>query len=109
MKKQKTEYQSNISQYRLSLILSFIILFFFNNTVKLIIFFLMIQRPPRYTLFPYTTLFRSPAVAAPVGTFPLDPTVRLHRRGLATAGDRKSTRLHSSHVETSYAVLCLKK
>src|SRR6266403_5457612 len=66
-------------------------------------FFLMIRRPPRYTLFPYTTLFRSPAgtPAAPRG---------LDRAGRPAApGDRKSTRLNSSHVESSYAVFCLKK
>src|SRR6266496_4934853 len=63
-------------------------------------FFLMIRRPPRSTLFPYTTLFRSPR--RPCG--PRGP------RGLhGPRGDRKSTRLNSSHVEISYAVFCLKK
>src|SRR5438874_6938923 len=75
-------------------------------------FFLMIRRPPRSTLFPYTTLFRShsrrrgnpipqrhPAPAA--------RPVRLHPAGALL--DRKSTRLNSSHVEISYAVFCLKK
>src|SRR5438874_7036731 len=63
----------------------------------------MIRRPPRSTLFPYTTLFRSP------------PARCRHRlRGperppLAASRDRKSTRLNSSHVEISYAVFCLKK
>src|SRR5690349_22881231 len=81
-------------------------------------FFLMIRRPPRSTLFPYTTLFRSRlAAAAP------DRAQELARRALAdmkriefrhpdtapAAGDRKSTRLNSSHVEISYAVFCLKK
>src|SRR5216684_6250246 len=72
---------------------------FFN----LFFFFLMIRRPPRSTLFPYTTLFRSPA--SPNGTRP--PAVRapLHQRRL----DRKSTRLNSSHGYISYAVFCLKK
>src|SRR6266496_3674912 len=63
----------------------------------------MIRRPPRSTLFPYTTLFRSPAPTmsrSTVSTFPG------HHIG---AGDRKSTRLNSSHVEISYAVFCLKK
>src|SRR6266496_6253333 len=65
-------------------------------------FFLMIRRPPRSTLFPYTTLFRSPrARPSPVAPLPGDPPPR--------RGDRKSTRLNSSHVEISYAVFCLKK
>src|SRR5258707_10659719 len=70
-------------------------------------FFLMIRRPPRSTLFPYTTLFRS--------------DVRAHRRRKIEARfpdderlgpiarDRKSTRLNSSHANISYAVFCLKK
>src|SRR6266700_7302551 len=72
-------------------------------------FFLMIRRPPRSTLFPYTTLFR-----------PLGPS-RFHRRSRrrsradrtrgpgASRRDRKSTRLNSCHVKISYAVFCLKK
>src|SRR2546429_7227681 len=69
-------------------------------------FFLMIRRPPRSTLFPYTTLFRSRAPPA-AGS-------GLHDRGRGeTAGlraeDRKSTRLNSSHGYISYAVFCLKK
>src|SRR6266511_4494931 len=68
----------------------------------LFFFFLMIRRPPRSTLFPYTTLFRSrPAVADPACTPP--------RRHRGRARDRKSTRLNSSHVKISYAVFCLKK
>src|SRR5215475_15705114 len=63
-------------------------------------FFLMIRRPPRSTLFPYTTLFRS-------------RPRRWSRRCPRTRGwrcrDRKSTRLNSSHVKISYAVFCLKK
>src|SRR2546430_11738508 len=79
-----------------------------NNTVYF--FFLMIRRPPRSTLFPYTTLFRSsrregwielPAEAQVQGQFPGDLTLDL--------GDRKSTRLNSSHSQISYAVFCLKK
>src|SRR5947207_12534980 len=83
-----------------------------------VFFFLMIRRPPRSTLFPYTTLFRSP-----------DDAVEL-RSGLRSEGpgrvagihaqrrpallrprqeDRKSTRLNSSHTVISYAVFCLKK
>src|SRR3989442_6355634 len=76
----------------------------------------MIRRPPRSTLFPYTTLFRS---ERPVGAERND---RLHRSLSEGAGadhdraamvlqraDRKSTRLNSSHVRISYAVFCLKK
>src|SRR5436309_15981532 len=77
-------------------------------------FFLMIRRPPRSTLFPYTTLFRSRRGAvgrrdgadgdsaddrAPSGAAPPGPD----------GADRKSTRLNSSHVKISYAVFCLKK
>src|SRR5215204_4658065 len=64
----------------------------------------MIRRPPRSTLFPYTTLFRS---LASVGT-----TATTRRSGFACerdARDRKSTRLNSSHTVNSYAVFCLKK
>src|SRR3712207_7006657 len=92
-------------------------------------FFLMIRRPPRSTLFPYTTLFRSPLFdalpeAAGQGVEALldrvlatgDPyvgkelPVRLARlEGGALEEDRKSTRLNSSHANISYAVFCLKK
>src|SRR3989442_8983170 len=72
----------------------------------------MIRRPPRSTLFPYTTLFRSPP-ANPDGPPPRGTTgaVRGGRPGpVALRGsDRKSTRLNSSHVRISYAVFCLKK
>src|SRR3712207_9115344 len=81
-------------------------------------FFLMIRRPPRSTLFPYTTLFRSDVAQDGVH---VDPRAALdavreagteqlldvrHARGV---GDRKSTRLNSSHANISYAVFCLKK
>src|SRR6267154_5109004 len=69
------------------------------------LFFLMIRRPPRSTLFPYTTLFRSAARRQDRrgGTGPPDsaPTT--------ACADRKSTRLNSSHPSSSYAVFCLKK
>src|SRR3712207_6851695 len=97
-------------------------------------FFLMIRRPPRSTLFPYTTLFRSSghqafvgcdgAVAAPLpqefvfrpNVLAVPPILPL-RTGLfaladgvrAAVLDRKSTRLNSSHANISYAVFCLKK
>src|SRR3712207_8976868 len=94
----------------------------------MLFFFLMIRRPPRSTLFPYTTLFRSNAVAfgtreeadratrrvgamhgrvrgalpEPAGRFPAGTPYRADE-------DRKSTRLNSSHANISYAVFCLKK
>src|SRR5438067_7248841 len=79
----------------------------------LFFFFLMLRRPPRSTLFPYTTLFRSD-----LDPQPLRRTRRRARLGTARGrgrrtptaqGDRKSTRLNSSHVSISYAVFCLKK
>src|SRR3712207_8367941 len=96
----------------------------------------MIRRPPRSTLFPYTTLFRSPVflldrvaveaarIQVVVEDLRLGPVVLLHRRQAAVllhvlqhqprdvdrvGGDRKSTRLNSSHANISYAVFCLKK
>src|SRR3989442_15764722 len=71
-------------------------------------FFLMIRRPPRSTLFPYTTLFRSDRLGA------RDLLLRRPARGHGVClhvpvEDRKSTRLNSSHVRISYAVFCLKK
>src|SRR5262245_64469895 len=81
----------------------------------------MIRRPPRSTLFPYTTLFRSgfnPLEAKPRGGRPrrrgpppwclAAPRPR-QQPGAAGLGDRKSTRLNSSHLGISYAVFCLKK
>src|SRR5256885_379407 len=74
----------------------------------------MIRRPPRSTLFPYTTLFRSRAAAiAPCGRGSPDRSARSPARHRAThvrcSIDRKSTRLNSSHLVISYAVFCLKK
>src|SRR3712207_6934666 len=90
-----------------------------------IFFFLMIRRPPRSTLFPYTTLFRSRrAHAVRPGALPLDVVAAERVGGAADPGrdprppgvvgvavleDRKSTRLNSSHANISYAVFCLKK
>src|SRR6266702_7828300 len=78
----------------MSTLIMFFLSFFF-------LFFLMIRRPPRSTLFPYTTLFRS---GPPAGS-------RHRHTGQHGGGgrDRKSTRLNSSHVAISYAVFCLKK
>src|SRR2546430_10175630 len=91
-------------------------------TLFLVFFFLMIRRPPRSTLFPYTTLFRSPArTGVEFSRMRVDFTRTLGRFAIregivkgpvvgATAdGDRKSTRLNSSHSQISYAVFCLKK
>src|SRR5436305_10943439 len=71
----------------------------------------MIRRPPRSTLFPYTTLFRSStATTAEVLQSPgLAVVSRRRADPAARRGDRKSTRLNSSHVRISYAVFCLKK
>src|SRR3712207_8798304 len=83
----------------------------------------MIRRPPRSTLFPYTTLFRSPPVAPPTASAAvrltparlLPPTRGRKRHAhpsplrLPRSPDRKSTRLNSSHANISYAVFCLKK
>src|SRR3712207_7343068 len=86
----------------------------------------MIRRPPRSTLFPYTTLFRSPTSTGSTrkrwwhepdqeGRPPRRPDGRRRGRagrrddGGAAAADRKSTRLNSSHANISYAVFCLKK
>src|SRR5260221_6050746 len=71
----------------------------------------MIRRPPRSTLFPYTTLFRS-RTPMPFATTP--DNVRLHYEEVGSGTpiifvDRKSTRLNSSHTVISYAVFCLKK
>src|SRR6266480_5642508 len=71
------------------------------------LFFLMIRRPPRSTLFPYTTLFRS----KPTVTSPSAPSERAKAKSVpaTTSLDRKSTRLNSSHMSNSYADSCLKK
>src|SRR3712207_7906479 len=90
----------------------------------------MIRRPPRSTLFPYTTLFRSheagggadagrrqqdadvaaaPAVGGRVGAGDGGSAAHLGRRGGLDGGDRKSTRLNSSHANISYAVFCFEK
>src|SRR5258708_13214101 len=72
----------------------------------------MIRRPPRSTLFPYTTLFRSEHLQARgAQPYRLGRIARLqqHEAGIAAGLDRKSTRLNSSHQIISYAVFCLKK
>src|SRR3712207_9536380 len=91
--------------------------------VVYLFFFLMIRRPPRSTLFPYTTLFRS---RLRIGACLIDDqhtglraggdinrvvarTVGRHAKQLGATLDRKSTRLNSSHAHISYAVFCFKK
>src|SRR5436305_8754473 len=72
----------------------------------------MLRRPPRSTLFPYTTLFRSPAHAAQAQVRQAQSfgaSLALASTTTGARGDRKSTRLNSSHVRISYAVFCLKK
>src|SRR5436853_5296350 len=80
----------------------------------------MIRRPPRSTLFPYTTLFRSHADGAPDNAFimntgfpyqgwSVNPRMMIPGRAQGGTKDRKSTRLNSSHLGISYAVFCLKK
>src|SRR5438270_4065821 len=77
----------------------------------------MIRRPPRSTLFPYTTLFRSPArvrfagraAGADAPGHAHDLRLFAGAPSLPRAADRKSTRLNSSHSQISYAVFCLKK
>src|SRR5436309_6336658 len=94
----------------------------------ILFFFLMIPRPPRSTLFPYTTLFRSPGetnrlfvvekhgrivvitnLTSPTRTLFMDLSAQIYTDTSADNADRKSTRLNSSHVKISYAVFCLKK
>src|SRR5256885_7884585 len=101
------------------------------STIWFFFFFLMIRRPPRSTLFPYTTLFRSVVdataqeervlalgeVLGPADDLGLQRQHRLQGHGQVAHGgkvlllllDRKSTRLNSSHLVISYAVFCLKK
>src|SRR5258707_6157912 len=76
----------------------------------------MIRRPPRSTLFPYTTLFRSKSEKGNHSSshgFTLDPSLlsglTRQQRRIKSEADRKSTRLNSSHANISYAVFCLKK
>src|SRR2546430_13608915 len=73
----------------------------------------MIRRPPRSTLFPYTTLFRSLQIQNSTQKKLLtpsdDPAANVKIMDIRTDADRKSTRLNSSHSQISYAVFCLKK
>src|SRR5688572_32675432 len=81
--------------------------------ILFLFFFLMIRRPPRSTLFPYTTLFRSRSEPAAKPSRPEAASAKSEAPASAAAQprevDRKSTRLNSSHSQISYAVFCLKK
>src|SRR5688572_30895123 len=92
------------------------------SALLILFFFLMIRRPPRSTLFPYTTLFRSVVALAELARSgdgnPVPIAQIAERRAMpvqfleqlfSTLRDRKSTRLNSSHSQISYAVFCLKK
>src|SRR5947208_8933918 len=92
----RLHYVSRFSHYFFKLVSSFYFFFFF---------FLMIRRPPRSTLFPYTTLFRSHDRAGRRSCRYL----AMSQYRAASQEDRKSTRLNSSHQIISYAVFCLKK
>ena len=106
--------QSAVLDYFLCFLFFFLVFVFFF--FFLFFFFLMIRRPPRSTLFPYTTLFRSPLSLSFSLSFSLSLSLFLLRLlllllllGLLIGLDRKSTRLNSSHGYISYAVFCLKK
>src|SRR5256885_16645841 len=77
-------------------------------SLPLLFFFLMIRRPPRSTLFPYPTLFRSASQTSPAAPPPRSQLLWAMLLSLLSA-DRKSTPLNSSHLVISYAVFCLKK
>src|SRR2546430_2283486 len=91
----------------------FVFFIFLHSFSIFFFFFLMIRRPPRSTLFPYTTLFRSLASSVPhQGVHPRTSHHSSNRRAASPRPrrqDRKSTRLNSSHSQISYAVFCLKK
>src|SRR5436189_1700034 len=85
-------------------------------SIFFLFFFLMIRRPPRSTLFPYTTLFRSISACRKVNVtaaiwYSAEPSAALIAASVSSPliRDRKSTRLNSSHRCISYAVFCLKK
>src|SRR5947209_18213013 len=89
----------------------FVLHLLFPYSFSFFFFFLLIRRPPRSTLFPYTTLFRSFLLCdSRFDVLGLDALFQpLLLFGVEDVGDRKSTRLNSSHANISYAVFCLKK
>src|SRR2546428_13878615 len=98
---------SDIIQCNSCLLFDFFFTIPFRSLFIFFFFFLMIRRPPRSTLFPYTTLFRSLVERVQHGREAGDRSSRLRRP--EPPPDRKSTRLNSSHDQISYAVFCLKK
>src|SRR2546430_17349940 len=86
-----------------------VLFYLYLISCSLFFFFLMIRRPPRSTLFPYTTLFRSAERAVELGWDRSQVQILDQDLGKSGTTDRKSTRLNSSHSQISYAVFCLKK
>src|SRR5437870_10510483 len=86
-----------------------VLLLSYDNHLSSFFFFLMLRPPPRSTLFPYTTLFRSRRSRAPSSSAHAYDVPRRRSCPTRRSTDRKSTRLNSSHVAISYAVFCLKK
>src|SRR3712207_9312943 len=94
-----------------------VVMIMHSHCIYVLFFFLMIRRPPRSTLFPYTTLFRSGVhrrVDTALGANRVGAPHRHDREEIDVSPqlsdlDRKSTRLNSSHANISYAVFCLKK
>src|SRR5256885_14003020 len=99
--------------YMLLFFFFFLVFYYLSHSFYFFFFFfLMIRRPPRSTLFPYTTLFRSLRVGAGQHVALAQRqalAVFEHQQFLGRIEDRKSTRLNSSHLVISYAVFCLKK
>src|SRR5258705_5849423 len=98
----------------MEILLTYLAVATYQHACHILFFFLMIRRPPRSTLFPYTTLFRSlnRRDASPA-RFASPSRAKCSTGSTPTPsspnGDRKSTRLNSSHLGISYAVFCLKK
>src|SRR5205814_10484168 len=107
------EYRAACAVYRCMLCTYRVLMsFIMRCSSPALFFFLMIRRPPRSTLFPYTTLFRSKPRSTSVLVLDVDDwpaTTRLYKAVDQSGLDRKSTRLNSSHLGISYAVFCLKK
>src|SRR5438309_6158827 len=87
----------------------YLLLHAYSCATCLFFFFLMIRRPPRSTLFPYTTLFRSTTASTPSGTAAMTSPLASTRRRFRIVSRSEEHRLNSSHSSISYAVFCLKK
>src|SRR2546428_6519091 len=101
-----------VSTYNITMIIVMICFSAGVASLFFFFFFLMIRRPPRSTLFPYTTLFRSMVNACfkvLMASMFLPDAYSALGAAYTESGDRKSTRLNSSHDQISYAVFCLKK